>query len=232
MTTLREAERAVATIIAKRERVAARIASAVSVHQQLSYAAIVENDRDAGRGLAKINADIGELERQALDLDAARVHADRLLHDAQQAVAKTEAGERVQRIGKLLDEIEGCGPKLDEGTGVKRGDSAAPMSDGVAWRYRYDPPLQARTATLVGSVLVEFKLLGLAADARFPSHQRWDLNSREDLLRAFTDMVANAWPFHQLSSTERGSFAALLAAFAKLVRRQLEQTKQQEVIAA
>jgi hypothetical protein len=128
----------------------------------------------------------------------------------------------------LLAELTPLGAKLDEGTGIRRGDAARPMADGEAWRYRHDPPLQARTATLVGSVLHELRALRIAPDAVvFPTHWNWAAASRPDLRRALVDMLSSGWRNRQLTHAERSSFAELLNAWSALARTDLQRHEQQ-----
>jgi hypothetical protein len=211
-TLLDEAETALATLAAKHNAIAQRITKATLEHQRLAFQAYALGDREAKTRLEASAAALAAIAYEEANLDAARSEAVRRKAAAEQADARTAAAGHVKRVEALLAELVPLGAKLDEGTGIKRAGSGAPIADSDAFHYTHNPQLHIKAATLLGGLFTELCALKLGNGVSFPSHRLWDVASRQDLLRAITDAVFSGWRNRAggLSAVERAQARAKL----------------------
>jgi hypothetical protein len=223
MSTVEECEQTIAALHDKRNAASKRTNELAGERQRLGFAVYADGDQTARAKLDKLNADLAGLAVEAENIKAAIVEADRRLAAAQHAVTRTAATERRARASALLKELEGLGPALDR---------TAPHPDGGFYLLN-DPPLRVKVAALVGGLCVELRALGLT-DVSFPAHYKWDVAAWQDLRRTLLDTMHAGWPApaQRVTAKERDSFAGLLAAFARIIRSNLEQTTKETADAA
>jgi hypothetical protein len=223
IVALDEIERAVTLLNAKRAKIEQRVAATTATRQQLAYDALVLGDREARARLAEVHAELGKVTHEASDLDVARTEANHRLAVAQRAAKRAADAERVKRVEVLLTEIKALGPVLDAHTGTMS-TGATPMADAERFRYLRNPGAQVKAAALVGATLAELHQLGIARDVTFPN-RLWDAANRTDLLKVLLDTMTTGWRYRVqgLSYVERNSFVALLAAWSKWLRDDLQQ---------
>jgi hypothetical protein len=184
-TTVEECEQTIAALHDKRNAASKRVHELAGERQRLGYAGYVNGDQMARAKLEKLNAEMATLADEAENIKAALVEADRRLTAARQIVANADAEQRRARVRALLVELEASAKALDC-TGVH------PEHGGI---YRLnDPPARAKTAAILGSVMVELHALGIAADAKFPSHWEWSRAAWQDLRKAIVDCMSAGWP--------------------------------------
>jgi hypothetical protein len=199
MTEIEICEQTIATLHDKRTAASKRINELAGERQHLAFAAYVDGDQAARGRLDKLNAEMATLADEAENIKAALAEADRRLTAARRTVADAAAHERRSKVRILLEQLEASAKALDC-TGVH-------PETGSIYRLN-DPPARAKTAALLGSVMVELHALGIAADAKFPSHWAWDRAAWQDLRKVIIDCISEGWPgpAQRLTRQERGSF--------------------------
>jgi hypothetical protein len=218
MTDIEAAEKVLAQLQDRRDRATARVKELAAAREVLAYAFIACNDTKARDELTTLNQQLADLAVTIENIDSAVAEARRRLDAAKSDARASDAEERRVRVRALLQELEAtCGQALDR-TGVH-------PETGSIYRLN-DPPARVKTAALFGSVMVELHALGIAADAKFPSHWAWDRAAWQDLRKVIIDCMREGWPgpAQRLTLKERDSFTTLLAAFGRIVRSSLEQT--------
>jgi hypothetical protein len=219
MTDVEIAERTVASLMDKRDHAAQRSIEITVERQKLGYEVHVSESKEAKVKLAKLNALFADLAGEIEGIDDALREARRRLDAAKAAASASDAEERRRVVHGLLQELEACGPAMDRTIEHPEG----------GLRRINDPQSRLKVAALVGSVLVELRALKLT-DVSFPSNYKWDVAAWQDLRRCLLDTLYAGWPgpAQRLTRKERDTFTALLAAFGRIVRSNLEQTTNTE----
>ena len=206
--------RVLAQLSDQRDR-ANTLASEIAARRQvLAYTVLTGKNEKAQDELTTLNQQLADLAVTIGDIDGALLEARKRLDAAKASASASNAEERRVRVRALLLELEACAPTLDR-TGVH-------PETGRVYRLS-DPQARAKSAALIGAVLVELRALGIAADAEFPAHWEWSRAAWQDLRKAIIDCMNAGWPgpAQRVTARERDSFTALLAAFARIVRGSL-----------